>query len=117
MDAQQKTLGIDISHWRRVNWAKIPEQVKVVMVKATEGDFYVDDQLEAHVEGALESGRIVGVYHFYRTAQNGRRVDPAAQAEFFLEHTRPYWAEVRLRACDWERSHRLAAPNHPERRD
>ena len=87
----EKTLAIDISHWRTVDWGQIPEEVKLVMIKATEGDYYRDDMLEAHVEGALGAGKIVGLYHFYRTAISGRKVKPAAQAEFFLEHTRQYW--------------------------
>jgi GH25 family lysozyme M1 (1,4-beta-N-acetylmuramidase) len=49
----QKTLAIDISHWRQVNWNEIPGDVKVVMIKATEGDYYIDDMMEQHVEGAL----------------------------------------------------------------
>lgn len=109
MDAAAKTLAIDISHWRRVNWAEIPESVRLVMIKATEGDDFRDGMLEAHVEAALEAGRIVGLYHFYRTAKNGRRVKPEDQAEFFLHHTRQYQGDVQLRANDWERSHRLAS--------
>jgi hypothetical protein len=49
----------------------------------------------------------VGLYHFYRTAMNGRKIEPAVQAEFFLHHTRQYWGDVKLRANDWERSHKL----------
>jgi hypothetical protein len=105
---KEKILGIDISHWRRVDWRALPEKVKVVMIKATEGDYFVDDQFQSHVENALQAGKIVGLYHFYRTSRNGGKVDPAAQAEFFLHHTRQYWGDIRLRANDWERSHRLA---------
>ncbi|MEN8242172.1 MAG: GH25 family lysozyme [Chloroflexota bacterium] len=103
-----KTLAIDISHWRTVDWAQIPEEVRLVMIKATEGDYYRDSKLAEHVEGALGAGKIVGLYHFYRTAIHGRKVKPGDQAEFFCEHTRQYWGDVHLRANDWERSHRLA---------
>jgi hypothetical protein len=103
----QKTLAIDISHWRNVKWDKIPDEVKVVMIKATEGDYYLDDIMPQHVEGALEAGKIVGLYHFYRTAMNGRKIKPRDQAEYFLHHTQQYWGDVKLRANDWERSHKL----------
>jgi hypothetical protein len=106
--SKDKTLGIDISHWRRVDWMALPEKVKVVMIKATEGDYYVDDRFQDHVENALQTGKIVGLYHFYRTSRHGRKVDPAAQAEFFLHHTHQYWGDIHLRANDWERSHRQA---------
>lgn len=107
MMEKQKTLAIDISHWRRVKWGELPEEVKLVLIKATEGDYYLDQMMTQHVEGALEAGKIVGLYHFYRTAKNGRKIKPAVQAEYFLHHTRPYWGDVRLRANDWERSHKL----------
>lgn len=107
MDANE-TLAIDISHWRIVNWSEVPKETALVMVKASEGDDFLDPRFESHVEGALEAGKIVGAYHFYRTAKNGRKVDPAAQAEFFLEQTQAYQGDILLQAVDWERSHKLS---------
>lgn len=99
------TVAIDIAHWWQVDWAEVPEYVRVVFIKATEGDYFLDPSLERHVEGALEAGKIVGLYHFYRTRISGRVVPAQAQAEYFLHHTRSYWPEVNLRANDFERSH------------
>ncbi len=96
------TIAIDISHWWRVNWAEVPDYVRVVMVKATEGEDFVDPMLASHVEGALAAGKTVGLYHFYRTQNAGRKAPPTAQAEFFLAQTRPYWGECKLRANDFE---------------
>ena len=35
------TLAIDISHWWRVKWEEVPASVKVVIIKATEGDDFI----------------------------------------------------------------------------
>ncbi len=101
----ERTLAIDISHWWRVNWDEIPAEVQVVLIKATEGNYYIDPQMQAHVEGALAAGKQVGLYHFYRTKIGGRVIPPQEQAEYFLHHTQPYWGAVHLRANDFERSH------------
>jgi hypothetical protein len=95
-------MAIDISHWRRVHWEEVPEEIKVVFIKATEGDYMVDPSLESHIEGALGVGKIVGLYHFYRTKIGGRVVNPGGQAAFFLKHTKKYWGRVKLRANDFE---------------
>lgn len=103
------TYAIDISHWWEVEWHKIPQYVRLVLIKATEGDYMVDPSLASHVEGALGTGRHVGLYHFYRTSIGGRPVPPEAQAQYFLHHTQQYWDDVNLRANDFERGPRSAS--------
>lgn len=97
-----KTLAIDLSRTFRVIWKEIPERVKVVMIRATEGDYDFNPMVQQQVEGALESGRIVGLYHVYRTEKNNREINPATQAEIFLHHTQEYWGDVKLQANQWE---------------
>lgn len=98
----ETTLAIDISHWRVVQWGELPDEVKVVIIKATEGDYLVDPSLKSHVEGALGAGKIVGLYHFYRTKVGGRIVKPKDQVAHFLKHTQNYWDRVKLRVNDFE---------------
>lgn len=97
------TFAIDISHWWQVDWEQVPPEVRVVLVKASEGDAHTDPQFERHVEGALNSGRFAAPYHFYRTQQGSRKVPPVAQAEHFMRVTRPYWAHFKMRANDFEK--------------
>jgi len=99
------TLAIDISHWWQVDWSKLPENVRVIFIKATEDDEFVDPAFERHVEGALEAGKIVAPYHFYRTQffAKGRKPSPVAQAEHFLDVTRQYWPHFLARANDYEK--------------
>jgi hypothetical protein len=98
------TYAIDISHHNVINWDELPAYVKVVLVKATEGIGYTDPSFEAHVEGALGSGRLVVPYHFYRTFVSGVKSDPVGQAEWFAERTKAYWSDFGGRANDFERS-------------
>jgi hypothetical protein len=97
-----RTLAVDISHHRLVDWEKLDPQVKVVIVKATEGESMKDPRFEEHIEGALEKGLIVGAYHFYRTRIGSYIVPPIAQAEHFLDATKPYREYITIHANDFE---------------
>lgn len=97
------TYMIDVAHWWKVDYDLLPDYVKVVAIKATEGDYYEDDTWRAHLEGTLRTGRIPILYHFYRTKIGGRLVKPITQAEYFLDKTKDVHHLVNARANDFER--------------
>lgn len=96
---------IDISHWRKVNWQELDPRIDGVIIKATESDDWTDPSFESHIEGALGEGLLVGVYHFYRTIINKRKVKPKTQAAHFLNVIKPYKFDIQIISLDWERSH------------
>ncbi|GAA0856890.1 hypothetical protein GCM10008916_08320 [Clostridium nitritogenes] len=72
--------GIDISvHNGEINWREIKNSdVKVVIIKATEGVDFVDKMLENHYKGANSIGLSVGFYHFM-----SEKTSPLQQARDF----------------------------------
>ncbi|MBN2045436.1 MAG: hypothetical protein JW757_10485 [Anaerolineales bacterium] len=109
VDRHNFTWVVDISHRWHIDWTQVPETIQLVLIKATEGDYLVDECFQQHVEDALKAGRMVGLTHSYRTRNGGRKVPPKAQADFFLHHTQPYWDDISLRANDFTRGHFLPA--------
>jgi len=97
-----KTLMIDVSHYRKVDYSLLPREVEIVIVKATEGTWYRDDRLEEHADGVLESGRVLGFFHFHRTLVGGKLIDPVSQAEFYIENTKQYGDDISIDAWDFE---------------
>lgn len=98
MPMEEMTFALSLSQWFSVEWFRMPEYVQVVMIKATEGDAFVDPMLGQHVEESLEEGKIVGLVHEFRTEIGGRKVPGADQAAHLIEHTQQYWDDVDLRA-------------------
>lgn len=96
---------IDVSRFRVVNYAELPDTVKLVVTKATEGTGYYDPTFEEQVEKALEAGKFVGAYHFYRTKVGGYIVPPIEQAEFYIEKTKQYENDLAIDALDFEYIH------------
>lgn len=95
-------LGIDISnHQSKLDLDKLltkhPE-IKVVIIKSSEGVNYDDAYDEKFIRIALAHGCIVGVYHFARPDKNGW----LAEAKFFLSLTLKYKGKV-FYVLDWER--------------
>ena len=80
-----KAHGIDISSWqhpggRPIDWKLVAEDgVTFVMVKASQGDTYVNPYLEEDVLGAHAEGLIVGAYHYFVPG-----VDATKQADTFV---------------------------------
>lgn len=86
--------GIDISSWN----AGIPiENVPAdfVIVKATQGTWYVNPEFTTQYAQAKAAGRLLGIYHY---AQGG---DVEAEAQYFLDHVGDRIGECIL-ALDWE---------------
>ena len=72
--------GFDISHWNTILWDSVPQKIKFVEVKATEGATYVDPSFYDSVQSARDLGIQAGAYHF--TKFNN---PPLREAANFLE--------------------------------
>lgn len=71
--------GIDISHHNgSVNWALLPDSVKFVIHKATEGTNWVDPRFVSNWAALKQKNVKRGAYHYYRPTYN-----LIAQAENF----------------------------------
>lgn len=76
---------IDISSWQHPNnaeidWHKVAASgVQGVIIKATQGVWYVNPFFKGDAEGALEAGLVVGAYHF---AEPGRTAAGDQAAHF-----------------------------------
>lgn len=86
--------GIDISNWQRgINLAAVPADF--VIVKFTEGTWYVSDQYKVQIDTALSLGRKAGAYH-YASGSNA-----TAEADTFLAYFAPYVGKA-IPILDWE---------------
>lgn len=92
--------GIDVSEWQgNIDYEKVAESgVKIVYIKTSEGNNYIDPYFKENYKNARANGLKVGFYHFL-TAKNIE--EAKEQAEFFvsvIEGTQP---ECKL-AMDFE---------------
>lgn len=85
--------GIDISSWQgEVDFKKVSEGgVQIVYIKATEGDYYVNQRLREYYLGAKNNNMLIGFYHFFRP-----KVDAKAQANYFASYVSEKDSECRL---------------------
>lgn len=90
--------GIDVaSHQRGINLAVVP--LEFAIVKATGGTGYVNDDFERQVKQVLDSGRLLGIYHYAREIDY--EGSAAQEAAFFLEKFAPYKGKA-VPCLDWE---------------
>lgn len=79
-----KAKGIDVSTWQHpggapIDWEKVlGAGVTFVVVKATQGLFYVNPWAERDIEDAFAAGLLVGAYHYFVVGD-----DAVAQAKHF----------------------------------
>lgn len=86
--------GIDVSNWQNgINLAQV--DADFVIVKATEGNYYVSPDYERQANQTLSSGKLLGFYHY---ANGG---DPIEEAEFFIAKIKEYIGKAIL-CLDWE---------------
>lgn len=86
--------GIDVSSWQSaLNIGAI--NADFVIIKATEGNYYVNPHCDIHYQQAKTSGKKLGVYHF---ADHG---DAISEADYFVENISGYIGESIL-ILDWE---------------
>lgn len=74
--------GLDISHWQGYELANpksIPDSVRFIICKATEGLSYIDPDFQKNRSILDTSAFIRGNYHFYRCGD-----DPVKQAAFYV---------------------------------
>lgn len=89
--------GIDISHHQRgIN--SYGSDVDFVIIKATEGVGYVDEQCDRLYQQAKKDGKLLGVYHFARPDLNNSAI---AEADWFIKNIQGYLKEAIL-VLDWE---------------
>ncbi|ELC8443159.1 SH3 domain-containing protein [Clostridium perfringens] len=75
--------GIDVSNWKgNIDFQSVKNDgVKVVYIKATEGDYYKDAYAKQNYNGAKAQGLKVGFYHFFRANK-----DAKGQANYFVNY-------------------------------
>jgi len=73
-------LGFDVSnHQGKIDWPAIDGKYRFAIIKATEGDDFVDRRFAENAKGAKARGLVVGAYHYFHFAYDGRK-----QAENFI---------------------------------
>lgn len=75
--------GVDVSHFQGViDWQRVKAAgIGFAFIKATDGDQFVDPQLDENTSQCAALGIPFGLYHFFRPS-----ISVAAQAAFFLKH-------------------------------
>lgn len=88
--------GIDISNWQAgLNAATIPGDF--IIIKATEGNNYVNPSCDKHFQQAAGAGKKLGVYHFARNSRNSAE----SEAQHFVNNVKGYIKKAIL-VLDWE---------------
>lgn len=87
--------AIDISSFQTIEQAADPN-AQAVVVKATQGTYYVNPNCNGQMDRALKAGKLRGLYHY---AGGGNAV---AEADFFLKNIEGYLNKDVLLALDWE---------------
>ena len=78
--AGYKTQGLDISHHQeKVNWTLVDKKYKFIILKATEGQNFLDTDFLYNWNNARLNGFVVGAYHFFVMTSSGE-----AQADFYI---------------------------------
>ena len=77
--------GLDISHHQdKVNWTRVDKKYKFIVLKATEGQNFLDSDFSYNWNNARLNGFTVGAYHFFSMLSSG-----TAQADFYISKV-PY---------------------------
>ena len=75
--------GIDVSRYQqKIDWPKVAVSKTFVFIKATEGTNLADSAFDSYWASAKAAGLLRGAYHYFHP-----KLDPIAQAEFFLSKT------------------------------
>lgn len=87
--------GIDVSSWQAgIDLSKVPADF--VIVKTTQGNWYVSPNADQQYQSAKKAGRLLGIYHYI----DGRG-GAAGEVDFFIKNCKNYIHEA-LIAVDWE---------------
>lgn len=81
MASIQQALGIDVSHYKnQIDWVRVQDSgLSFAIIKATEGNNFIDSRFDYNWTRARRVGMIRGAYHFFRPL-----VDPVSQARHYL---------------------------------
>lgn len=71
-----------------------------VIVKVTGGDYFTNPYWRQHADRVLETGKLLGLYHYARDSHGGYAT-PETEARRFLDAIKPYVGNC-LVALDWE---------------
>lgn len=85
--------GVDISNWQpNINYQALKDAgVEIVIMKASESNYYRDKCLDQHYNGCKAQGMKVGFYHFFRCDKNATE-----QARFFMNCIQGKTYDVKL---------------------
>lgn len=97
--------GVDISnHQGGIDIDNIIATTDFTIMKATEGNSFVDGWCDIWVQACRRAGHPWGFYHF------ARNNDPIAEADFFVDNTANYFGEG-IPVLDWEDGQSVAWVN------
>lgn len=86
--------GIDISNFQKdIDLSQVP--CDFVIVKVTQGTWYVSDSCDPQVQQTLSLGKLMGFYHY---VEGG---DAQAEADFFVDNAAGYFGKG-IPCVDWE---------------
>lgn len=91
--------GIDISNHQGaagLNLAALLPQIDFCIVKATQGDYYVDPYCDGFVQTLISANKPFGFYHFADW-----RNSPETDARYFIDNTIGYFGKG-IPVLDWE---------------
>lgn len=97
--------GIDVSHWvGSIDFDKVKnDKIKIVYIKATQGESYVDPHFVINAINAKKSGLLTGYYHYFTAVSEDGAINEAIH---FVETIKDYPWDCRL-AIDIEESNNL----------
>lgn len=88
---------IDISDWQNgIDLEHVAAPLAAVVVKATQGDYYVSECCDYWVQKLKKMGKPWGFYHFADA-----RTDPISQANYFIDNCLNYFGKG-IPILDWE---------------
>jgi lysozyme len=103
--------GVDVSnHQGRIAWSEVSDNIKFVLVKATEGASFQDTWYPRNEARAHDQGIEFGAYHFARpagTTDEAITDDARAEARFFVTYASPRGRHL-LPVLDLEQSGALS---------
>lgn len=86
--------GIDISVWQAgIDLSKVP--CDFVIVKATQGTWYVSESCDMQVQQTISLGKLLGFYHYVDGS------GAQAEADFFVDNCAGYFGKG-IPCIDWE---------------
>lgn len=78
--------GVDVSQYQGViDFATLRPHIDFMIIKATEGAFFVDPQFGTNRQSARDAKLLIGYYHFARFDSPGYSNTPEQEAQHFID--------------------------------